>query len=85
MIDWTHVFFWLNPVLAALGIGFVIYLTIIKSPPAPDWDDQDMGDSDQGEGGGPGGDDGLPSDLDSPLDLPPGVYVLPSDPVGVPV
>lgn len=80
MQSWSIIFIWLNPAILVIGLVTILvmaYPTSSSLPPA-----------DEGNGGGGiDGDDpdgGDPFDWDQPLDLPPGVYVMPSEPIGVP-
>lgn len=79
----SHWIFMLNPLLLIAGFAMlVMYQTRSKPKPGSGPDAQDPSPPSGGDGGGDsGGDDGPGFDWDSPLDLPPGVYVLPPEPV----
>lgn len=61
----------------------VIYLIRTYSRPSVQVQlPKDDSNNDSNQDGG-GGDGGIDYDPDAPLDLPPGVYVLPKEPIGI--
>ncbi|MDX2283968.1 MAG: hypothetical protein NW241_07380 [Bacteroidia bacterium] len=73
----SHWIFMLNPLLLIAGFAMlVMHQARTRPKPGSGPDAQDPGPP-------PGGDDGPDFDWDGPLDLPPGVYVLPPEPVAV--
>jgi hypothetical protein len=79
---WSYLAIFLNPFILIVGVSIMLFYAcsprgFFASQSVSDSisteDDDDDGDDD--EGGWP------PLDWDAPLDLPPGVYVLPPEPV----
>ncbi|MEM8888957.1 MAG: hypothetical protein AAGD28_13320 [Bacteroidota bacterium] len=68
-------------VFAAL-VGVLYLIRTYSRPAVRAQISRDDTNNDNGQDGG-GGDGGIDYDPDAPLDLPPGVYVLPKEPVGI--
>ena len=77
---------WLSFSIALfLFAGLIGLLYLIKTYSKPALRAQisrDDSNNDSSQDGG-GGDGGIDYDPDAPLDLPPGIYVLPKEPVGI--
>jgi hypothetical protein len=82
---WSYLFMLLNPAILVVGLvimaiyccanaGLLPKKSSLTSSGAQDDDDNDDGSDN-------GGDGWESSDWDAPLDLPPGVFVLPPEPV----
>lgn len=68
--------------ISATILGLIYVFKTFNRPSVPVQIPKDDTNNDGGQDGG-GGDGGIDYDPDAPLDLPPGVYVLPKEPAGI--
>lgn len=83
---WSYLVIFLNPLILIVGVSIMLFCAcsprrffsskLSLSSTSSEENDNDSNDDDD-----EGGDGWDPTDWDTPLDLPPGVYVLPPEPV----